>query len=316
MKKLLKSLALGCALLPFAQCASMSSLGSSAAIAAEPVAAPVAAAAMRDADPALWVVKDKDTTIYLFGTVHLLKPGLSWFDDGVKAAFDKSDELRIEVVLPDDPASLAPLVISKAVDQTGRTMSSRLTEAQRQIYKDGFAKLGLDTAQMETLEPWFVGLQATMMLIAKAGYDPNSGAEQILKTAAVAAGKPVKGLETVEEQFGFLDSAPENEQIKSLMLVAEKSEEAIASFDAIVDSWSRGDVKKAGALLNEGMKETPQTAQILLYGRNARWAEWIDARLDQPGTVFVAVGAGHLAGNNSVQSYLGKRKVKVKRVKY
>jgi uncharacterized protein len=317
MTKFIKSLAIGCALLPFAQCSSLSTLGTPSAIAAEP--APVAAAApvaLRDVDPALWVVKDADTTIYLFGTVHLLKPGLGWFDDGVKAAFDKSDELRIEVVLPDDPSSLAPLIISKAVDQTGKTMSSRLTEAQRAAYTSGFAKLGLDTAQLEPLEPWFVSLQATMLLISKAGYQPNSGAEEVLKVAAKDANKPIKGLETVEEQFGFLDGAPEDEQIKGLMAIAEKSDEAMKSFDAIVDSWSSGDVRKAGALLNEGMKETPKTAEILLYGRNKRWAEWVDNRLDQPGTVFVAVGAGHLAGKNSVQQYLGKRKIKVTRVKY
>jgi uncharacterized protein YbaP (TraB family) len=313
MKKMLKTFALGCALLPFAQCTTL--VGAPSALAAEPVAA-AAPAALRDVDPALWVVKDKDTTIYLFGTVHLLKPGLSWFDDGVKSAFDKSDELRIEVVLPDDPASMAPLVLGKAVDQTGKTMSSRLNETQRATYTEGMKKLGLDPAQLEPFEPWFIGLQATMLMIGKAGYQPNSGAEEVLKTAAKSANKPIKGLETVEEQMGFLDGAPETEQIVSLMTIVEKPEEGMKSFDAIVESWGKGDIKKAGALLNEGMKLTPGTAQILLYGRNERWAEWIDNRLDQPGTVFVAVGAGHLAGKNSVQHYLGKRKLKAVRVKY
>ena len=106
MKNWFKTLAATCAVIPFAQCAMIP--GGQSARAAEPAAAttPTAIVATTDADPALWVVKDEDTTIYLFGTVHVLKPGLSWFDEAVKTAFDKSDQLMLEMVLPDDPAQV------------------------------------------------------------------------------------------------------------------------------------------------------------------------------------------------------------------
>ena len=84
------------------------------------------AAPLPDANPALWVVRDADTTIYLFGTFHLLD-GRPWFNDEVRTAFDASDELVMEAVLPENPASLQPLILHYAVDPQGRTLSSRLT---------------------------------------------------------------------------------------------------------------------------------------------------------------------------------------------
>ena len=80
------------------------------------LAAAPALAAPRDADPALWVVRDADTTIYLFGTVHFLPKDLAWFDDGVADAFNASDELRMELMPVEDPASLAPLILKLAVN--------------------------------------------------------------------------------------------------------------------------------------------------------------------------------------------------------
>src|SRR3546814_10738036 len=114
------------AVIPFAQCAMLP--GTNVARAAEPTTA--AAAATADADPALWVVKDEDTTIDLFGTVHVLKPGLSWFHEAVKTAFDASDQLMLELVMPEDQAEMAKVMMPLAIDQSGKTLSSRLGPEQ------------------------------------------------------------------------------------------------------------------------------------------------------------------------------------------
>jgi uncharacterized protein YbaP (TraB family) len=79
--------------------------------------------------------------------------------------------------------------------------------------------------------------------------------------------------------------------------------------------WASGDTDRLAAQLNEDLRTTPRLAQLLLTDRNARWADWIAARLDKPGTVFVAVGAGHLAGSDSVQAMLAKKGLRAERVK-
>src|SRR3546814_10818020 len=115
--------------------------GGNIASAAEPAKAAAAPVAVTDADPALWVVKDEDTTIYLFGTVHVLKPGLGWFDEAVKTAFDASDQLMLELVMPEDQAEAAKVMMPLAIDRSGKTLSSRLNPEQLAAYQAAMASV-------------------------------------------------------------------------------------------------------------------------------------------------------------------------------
>lgn len=283
-----------------------------------PAAATAAPAAVEtvDADPALWVVRDADTTIYLFGTVHLLRPGLSWFDEAVKDAFDASDELKIEVVLPENTAEIAPRFIAAGSYPAGTTLSSRMSPEQLATYQAGLGRFGIPAAALDPYEPWFVSLQLSQGLYAAMGMSPDSGAEKTLTTAAAAAGKPISGFETIDDQLGFLDGTPESEQIGGLVMFFERAGEMRSMVDRLLASWTEGKPEDTAVIMNEGMENSPETIRILLTDRNRRWAESIQARMDQPGTVFVAVGAGHLAGDNSVQTFLAQRGLTAERVNY
>lgn len=287
-------------------------LGAPSALAQDAAPAPAA----QDADPALWVVKDKDTTIYLFGTVHILKPGLSWFDEAVKKAFDASGELVTEIGGTPDPAAAQQLIMKYGFNPSGPTLTEKLPEDKRAAFAKIVADLGLPQAAIDRFDPWLAGVQMTMLSLVRLGYNPQDGVEQALDTAAKAANKPVSGLESIEEQFSFFDSLSEEAQIKFLVETIDKLPEAGPTLDKMVAEWGAGDADGLAALMNEGFKSSPEVAKKLLADRNARWAEWIDARLDKPGVVFVAVGAGHLAGPESVQAYLAKRKIKSKRINY
>lgn len=272
-------------------------------------------AAPIDADPALWVVKDEDTTIYLFGTVHLLKPGLSWFDEDVKTAFDLSDELVLEMVQP-APDKMQALVKAKGFTTTGPTLTERLPAADRPVYLKALADLGLPNILFDRAQPWLVATNLSLMPLLKLGYDPASGPESVLTAAATKANKTITGLETPEQQVGFLAGLSEPTQIKFLESTLEDLPKVETTMDQMVGAWSRGDPGTLGALMNEGVKDTPELAQTLLYDRNARWAQWIKARLAKPGTVFVAVGAGHLAGQQSVIEQLKALKLTATRIPY
>lgn len=312
MKKWFKTLAATCAVIPFAQCAVLP--GSNIASAAEPVAA--VAAPTVDADPALWVVKDADTTIYLFGTVHVLKPGLSWFDEAVKAAFDKSDQLMLELVLPEDQAAVAQTMMPLAMDTSGKTIPSRLTADQLKAYQAAMVSVGVPANAFDGFEPWFPAMTLSVLPLTKLGYDPEQGAEKLLTKFAKAGGKPVAGLETLEEQLGFFDKLPETQQVAFLNTVVRDLDKLGPTLDKMVVLWAKGDPDGLAVAMNESMAATPELAQTLLYDRNQRWADQIKKRMDQPGTVFVAVGAGHLAGEKSVQDYLKARGLTAERIKY
>jgi uncharacterized protein YbaP (TraB family) len=282
---------------------------------AAPAATP-AASEGADADPALWVVRDADTTIYLFGTIHLLRPGLSWFDEAVREAFDASDELKVEVVMPADPTSLAQAFTAAGTYPEGVTLQSRMTEEQRAAYRAAIAPTGIPPEAIDSLEPWFSGLQLALAIYAQMGFQPGAGAEAVLKEAAGSAGKPVSGFETVEEQITFLDSTPESEQIAGLIQFFERGREMPAYVERLLASWTSGSPDDTAAIMNEAMATSPETARILLTDRNRRWADTLKARMDQPGTVFVAVGAGHLAGEGSVQQFLAEHGHTAERIAY
>lgn len=282
---------------------------------AQTPATTVPATAAKDADPALWVVKDADTTIYLFGTVHVLAPGLSWFDEAVKAAFDRSDTLVLEMVEP-DAATLQKITLAKGFDQSGRTLTSKLPDDKRAAVTAALEKTGMSAKVYDRMDPWLAAVTLSVAPLQNFGYDPASGAEKVLAAAAKQAGKRIEGLETAEQQLGFFDTLSEPAQVRFLVSAVEDMPKLSSEMTRMVDAWSKGQPDRLALVMNENLKDSPELARTLLTDRNKRWADWIKARLGQPGTVFVAVGAGHLAGADAVQAQLKAKGVRATRVKY
>ncbi len=278
----------------------------------DPVKIP--AATIKDVDPALWVVKDEDTTVYLFGSIHILKPGLGWFDEVVKAAFDASDQLVLELVEP--PAGEAQALFGKlAMDQQGKTLRSKMNDADRAVYETAVGKLGLPVAALDPFDPWAAAVTLSLLGMQKSGFDPNSGVEKQLTAAANAAKKPIAGLETMAFQLGVFDTLPESEQVAFLVETAKMIDDAGTSMDKMVNMWASAETESLGQLMNEGL--TSRTLyDALLTKRNANWAKWISARMAKPGVTFMAVGAGHLAGPTSVQNLLPAYGLSATRVAY
>lgn len=267
-----------------------------------------------DADPALWVVKDEDTTIYMLGTVHLLKPGLSWFDEAVKTAFDESSSVVLEIK-PGNPAEDQQVFVKYAIDQSGVAARSQLSEEQQKTYEQAITSLGLPLNGLDPFKPWAVSLVMQITALQTAGFDPNSGAEKVIEAAANAAGKEIIGLETAEYQLSIFDGLSDETQKEFLVQTIDTMDQIESSLDALVDTWAAGDPEKLGALLNQSLSNS-ELKQKLLTTRNANWAKWINERMEQPGTVFMAVGAGHLAGSTDVQTLLAAYGLKAQRVNY
>lgn len=272
-----------------------------------------AAATPASGGPALWKVADADTTIYLFGTVHVLPQGVEWYDTAISQAFEASQTIVTEI--PMDAASeaqLGQLTATKGMLEKGTTLRSLLNAEQSAAYAAAMTKIGVPVEAFDQMKPWLAGLTLSILPLMQQGYDPNSGVEKVL--LAKAAGKETGALETAEFQLGIFDGMTREAQIAFMVEAATGVDEVKPMLDRMVAEWAEGDADQLAEVMNEGMTD-PAVAEALLYNRNANWAEWIDTRMDTPGTVFIAVGAGHLAGARSVQDYLGAKGITVTRVK-
>ncbi len=270
-------------------------------------AAPAPTNAPIDADPAMWVVRDDDTTIYLFGTFHMLDGRRDWFNDEVRTAFDASQQLVLEVDLPEDPAQLqaqlGPVIARLAVDPQGRAITSRLTPEQVTQLR---AQLGpaVTIFDQAKFEPWMVSLGLTQAAAARMGLDPSHGPEAILRRAANERRMSFAALETAEQQFSIFDGQPDADQMEGLVEQLAAPDKMRETMEPMLAAWTVGDVDRLTGILNEGVRDDPESYRLLFTDRNRNWARWIQQRLQQPGTVFMAVGAGHLGGQGSVQDQL------------
>jgi uncharacterized protein len=297
MKRMLAATAAALALFAASGCATGTTAGS--APAATPSAIPVAGL------PAMWKVQDADTTIYLFGTYHLLPEGRDWFGGPIRAAFESSGELRMELAsLDPSPAEMGAMMQRGMVAPGTSPLMAGLNDEQKKAMLEALAKLGIPAAAADAMRPWLVTLFLAAASASELGLSPEHGPEKVLAELAAEAGKPVSGFETFEQQIGFFADMPDEEVMKALKISLDDWANLSAMSREMVTAWQTGQSEELERLMNKAMKDSPGFRKVLLEDRNRAWARWIDERMDQPGTVFVAVGAGHLGGHDAVQVYL------------
>jgi uncharacterized protein len=261
-------------------------LVAAALAAALPTTAPAAPPADQ---PAMFVVRDADTTVYIFGTFHALDGHSDWFENRVRDAFEQSNELVLETVIPETPdprGQIGPGFRGPTVTPSASFLAT--------------TRLAINAGRAQ-------------------GMQVGNGADMVLRHQAEAEGKPVEGLETLQLQLDMFNrmpatpvaapvartsKTPADAQIQSLS-------KAMAEMQA---AWKRGDQSVFVRMLDQLNNAAPDTYRMMFTERNARWADWIRARMQAPGTVFVAVGAGHLAGQDSLLVRLAERGIPSQRV--
>ncbi|HEY7006802.1 MAG TPA: TraB/GumN family protein [Sphingomicrobium sp.] len=278
--------------------------------------APAAAKAPQAAHPALWEVSDADTTVYLFGTIHLLPDNFQWRTPKFDQAVASSQQLILETIVDDkDPTKIMSAMASLAFNTPNlpplidRVAPPRRAALAAAIKKSGFPPQGFD--RMET---W----AAAFILLGNQYRDMNlkgeEGVEAVLRGNFTTAGKPIGELETNVEQFSFFDKLPEKAQLALLEGALDDSHAADKEFTGMLKAWSAGDVAGIGRTFDRDLAGSPELAQALIHQRNANWSRWIERRMTQPGAIMIAVGAGHLAGGESVIAMLQKDGYRVRRV--
>lgn len=286
-----------------------------AALALSPlVSSEATAQASSSPRPALWVVRDADSTIYLFGTIHFMRPDVDWRTDEVAAALASSQSLVLEVANPEDRAAAVPLI-----QQYGRSperpLSSLLDSDDFKRFDIAARTLGASAAQMDTLRPWLAGVMLSAAIQARGGFDAAAGVDVLLRADARRAGLPLGELETPEDQIRMLSGFPEEGQLAFLRNTLDTFDQAPTELGQLADAWIRGDVQGIASVTLHPMKtRSPSVYETVIVERNRRWADHIAEMLDGSGTTFVAVGALHLAGNDSVQHFLSQNRVETVRI--
>jgi uncharacterized protein YbaP (TraB family) len=275
---------------------------------------PVAEPAPRVEGPALWKVADADTTIYLFGTVHALPKDVPWMRGAIGPALESADTLVTEVDISNpDVNAMQKVVLEKGVLPAGQTLRGLLTPEQRATYETAIVKLGMPVDAFDRFEPWYASLMFALIPLAKAGIVGENGVEKTLAGGAGATKKRA-ALETIDYQLSLFDELPQGAQVDYLMKVIEGNGDIKAQLEKMMAEWLAGDADGLADLMNEDFEGDSALLERLLYQRNVTWAGWIADRLATPGTVFVAVGAGHLAGPKSMQAALAARGIQTTRV--
>jgi uncharacterized protein len=265
-------------------------------------------------EPALWVAKSGNATVYLFGTVHALRPELQWETPKIAKAFAESQEFWMEAT-DADPKTMQPILMQLGFDRA-HALSTQLPPADLPRLDAAARSAGLaGEAALEPMRPWLAALTLAALPIVKAGYDPAKGADNVLKAEAAASGKPVRGLETAEQQMHFFADLPPARQVDMLRAVLDEVAVGKGEVEEIMAAWASADLAVIDKDMNQDDAEKyPDLHAILIVNRNKAWAarvaEWLKAG---KGVTFLAVGAAHLVGHDSVQEVLKARGIAVAR---
>ncbi|HET9811735.1 MAG TPA: TraB/GumN family protein [Sphingomicrobium sp.] len=283
-----------------------------AGLAAATLATPAAAQTAR---PALWELSDPDTTIYLFGTIHLLPDNYPWRTKAIDKAIGKADTLVVETIVDQkNPQALAAELAKLGFSPGLPPLANRIHPMKRPLLEAAIAKTGIPRPVFDRMETWAAAFTLLGVQFKALGLEGEHGVEQTLREAFATAAKPVGQLETNAEQLGFFDALPAEAQRALLEGSIENPQAMSGDFTQMLRAWATGDVETIARTFNRDLADSPELMNALLARRNANWSRWIERRLASPGTVMIAVGAGHLAGSGSVQSLLQRDGYRIRRI--
>jgi len=259
----------------------------------------------------LWSIKGRENTVYLLGSLHLLRSS-----DTLPASIDKAYRDAESLLMEIDMDNLDPMASQKIAMELGILPDTKSLEAELDAatYTKVAAyarEVGLEERTLNRFRPWLAAMTLTQMNLMKIGFEASSGVEMRLTARAAADKKEIRGLETLDEQLGMLAKLPAAQQREFLLYSVEDSARVRKDLEKMVSAWRKGDVKALSALLSEGYARYPDLYRPLTVERNRKWLSRIEDLLDDKDDYLVVVGALHLVGTDSVVELLQKKGYKV-----
>lgn len=269
------------------------------------------------AGPALFVARDADSTLYIYGTIHLRKSGASWGSPAVDAAIASADEIWTEMeISPESDARTQQLAMQAGLAPAGRPLSSWLSTEENRRLQATAQRLGLQEQALESMQPWLASLTLSVLPMMRAGYDPNAGVDRSVDAFGDTHGKTMRHFETPDEQIGFFANMSSDLQRQMLLEAIDEAERGVAGLDELSAGWEVGDLRAIERLaVDEFKSEYPAVYEAMLVNRNRAWAEVLGREMEGGGVDFVAVGVAHLVGDEGLIELLRARGMRVELVR-
>lgn len=272
-------------------------------------AAPVLA---QTPEPPIWVVEDEDSTVYMVGTVHMMREGVDWQSPELASIIEGAGAVWLELADFEPPANLGALIMQTGLSPD-RPLSSLLTEEELGGLEAILAEHQMPVDSFDALRPWFAYLQISGLMLMEAGFDPAGGIDVHIKGRAEELGIPVNGFETFGEQFETLSGMPEEAQLEVLRETITDYDEAKEDLVVQLESWIGGDLSVLEAETEEIAREMEAFYEALFVERNEGFVDGIEEILAEQGTALVAVGLAHYVGPDSIPALLEARGYTVER---
>jgi uncharacterized protein YbaP (TraB family) len=267
--------------------------------------------------PLLYAVRDRDSTMYLYGTVHVRPRGADWGNARVRAAIDESEEVWTELLMtPETDQQTQVLALQLGTAPAGQPLSSWLTPEENASLNAVTTRLGMPQGALEPYRPWLAALTLTVVPLMQAGFDPASGVDRSIDAYSDNAGKTMRALETAELQLGFFGSLTPELQREMLQEAIAESGEVATMIGEMSTAWEQGNEQAlARVVIDETRTEYPELYQTLFVTRNNAWMTELTREMDGAGVDFIAVGAGHIIGSDGLVAQFRARGYRVERVR-
>lgn len=275
----------------------------------------MAAAGAASAVPAMWEVRDRDSVVYLFGSMHVLRPDVRWRTAVFDRAYAAADKVWFETRIDVGPDRIQALVDQYGVDPD-RSLTQKLSPTALATLRPVLDRGNVPLDRVERLRPWAAAMMLSVAPMVRDGGNVASGVDAATTQRARVAEKPIDSFETLEQQLRIFADLPEQVELDYLDDVAREQLSPPRHGVALERAWLKGDMTALGSRLVGPMKTgRPALYEALLHRRNLAWADRLDAEMRQgSGAQLVVVGALHMAGNQGLPALMKARGYAVRRV--
>jgi uncharacterized protein YbaP (TraB family) len=256
---------------------------------------------------ALWEVHGKHNTVYILGSIHVLRPSDYPLAPAVLNAYGNANSIFMEVNLAEiDSQVMQTELLASARLPEGKTLPVIMGDARYKRAQALAREVGVDLGIFDAFAPWFAAEAISQLQLQQLGFEPKSGVEMFFLERARADGKSVAGLETVHDQIALFDALSMDQQADYLVSSLEEAHDLPKEVDAMVHAWAGGDTQWFADQLKSEIGRDPALYDSVLVARNRKWVPKIEALLNDDKNYLVIVGTGHLVGQGSVIALLKK----------